>query len=64
MSTYLLEYDTESRPLWRLGIHTHHRRRSNPEIYSVNMACLNGVNPLEFGEIRVADGLNHSKDND
>lgn len=44
------------------GIYTHHRRRSNPAIYSINIACLEGVNPLEFGEIRVTDGLNHSKD--
>lgn len=44
------------------GIYTHHRRRSDPGIYSINVACLEGVNPFELGEIEVTDGLNHSKD--
>jgi len=41
------------------GIYTHHRRRSNPKEYGINVACLEGVNPYELGEIPVVDGINH-----
>jgi len=44
------------------GIYTHHRRRSNPQQYAVNVACLDGVNPFTLGDIPVTDGLNHSCD--
>ncbi|TFG84999.1 MAG: GFA family protein [Chromatiales bacterium] len=44
------------------GIYTHHQRRSNPKQYGVNIACLEGVNPFEFGEVPVADGINHPRD--
>lgn len=44
------------------GIYTHHRRRSNPEQYGFNIACLEGVNPLELGEVPVFDGINHPSD--
>ncbi|MGP1609503.1 MAG: GFA family protein, partial [Burkholderiales bacterium] len=29
------------------GIYTHHQRRSNPNEYGYNVACLEGVNPFE-----------------
>ena len=38
------------------GIHTHHRRRSNPLEYGVNIACVEGVDPLGFGEVPVGNG--------
>ncbi len=44
------------------GIYTHHQRRSNPEEYGFNVACLEGVNPYELGEVPVMDGVNHSAD--
>lgn len=44
------------------GIYTHHKRRSNPNQYSVNIACLEGVNPFELGDIPTTDGINHSCD--
>ncbi len=44
------------------GIYTHHQRRSNPEQYGFNVACLEGVNPFELGEIPVVDGANHPCD--
>jgi len=44
------------------GIYTHHRRRSNPDQFSVNVACIEGVNPFELGDIPTTDGINHSRD--
>ncbi|MFA7432667.1 MAG: GFA family protein [Gemmobacter sp.] len=47
------------------GIYTHHRRRSNPNEYGVNVAILDGVNPRdlgEIGEIGWVDGVNHPSD--
>ena len=46
------------------GIHTHHQRRSNPEQYSFNVGCLEGINPFEIDDIPVYDGTNHMKDGD
>ena len=44
------------------GIYTHHRRRSNPNEYGVNAACLEGVSPFDFAEVLVNDGVNHPGD--
>lgn len=44
------------------GIYTHHQRRSNPQQYGFNIACLDGVNPFELGEVPVMDGINHPAD--
>ena len=44
------------------GIYTHHRRRSNPDEYGVNVACLDGISPFDFAEIKVTDGTNHESD--
>ena len=41
------------------GIYTHHRRRSNPEQYGYNVACLEGIDPFALGVIPVNDGVNH-----
>jgi len=46
----------------KCGIYTHHRRRSNPNQYGINAACLKGVSPFDFGEVPVFDGINHPKD--
>lgn len=43
------------------GIYTHHLRRSNPEEYGVNAACL-GMSPFDFVEVPVNDGVNHPSD--
>lgn len=45
----------------RCGIYTHHRRRSNPNEYGVNAACL-GVSPFDFARVPVNDGVNHPSD--
>jgi hypothetical protein len=46
----------------RCGIYTHHQRRSNPDQYGVNVACLDGVSPFDFEEVPVVDGVNHPND--
>jgi hypothetical protein len=46
----------------RCGIYTHHQRRSNQNLYAVNVACLNGVSPFDFSEVPVTDGVNHTSD--
>jgi hypothetical protein len=46
----------------RCGIYTHHQRRSDPNQYGVNVACLNGVSPFDFPEVPVVDGVNHPSD--
>jgi hypothetical protein len=45
------------------GIYTHHKRRSNPNELGVNVACLEGVSPFDFREVRVNDGNLHPSDN-
>jgi hypothetical protein len=45
------------------GIYTHHKRRSNPNELGVNVACLEGVSPFDFREVRVHDGNRHPGDN-
>lgn len=44
------------------GIYTHHQRRSNPKLFGVNAACLEGVSPFDFKDVIVLDGINHPKD--
>ena len=44
------------------GIYTHHQRRSNPNEYGYNVACLEGVNPFELGPVPTSDGMNHVSD--
>jgi hypothetical protein len=46
----------------RCGIYTHHQRRSNQNLYAVNVACLEGVSPFDFAEVPVMDGVNHTND--
>ncbi len=45
----------------KCGIYTHHLRRSHPDMYSVNVACL-GVSPFDFADVPVIDGVNHPND--
>lgn len=44
------------------GIYTHHQRRSDPTLYGVNAACLEGVSPFDFAEVPVVDGISHPSD--
>ena len=46
----------------KCGIYTHHQRRSNPNQYGVNVACLSGLSPFDFEDVVVYDGANHPAD--
>ena len=46
----------------RCGIYTHHRCRSNPNQYGVNVACLKGVSPFDFADVPIINGVNHPAD--
>jgi len=44
------------------GSYTFHQRRSDPDTYGVNVACL-GLNPYhDFPDVAVVDGIHHSRD--
>ena len=45
------------------GIDPHHKRRSNPNELGVNVACLEGVSPFDFHQVKVHDGQRHPGDN-
>ena len=44
------------------GIHTHANPRSNPKIYMINIACIEGVDPFKYKNVPVNDGNNHPLD--
>ena len=44
------------------GIYTHHVPRINPEMFGVNVGCIEGVDMDALGEIAVNDGINHPMD--
>ena len=44
------------------GINTHNRPRSNPKIYGINVACVEGINLYELKNIGINDGENHPLD--
>ncbi len=61
----LYQYNTKEAKHWfcsRCGIYTHHQRRSFPDQFAVNAACLEGVSPYDFAELPVIDGQNHPND--
>lgn len=46
----------------KCGIYTHHQRRSNPELYAINIACLEGVDPFVLKNVPTLDGEDHPSD--
>ena len=44
------------------GIYTHHNPRSNPKMYGINIACIEGVDPFKLNDVSVNDGENHPLD--
>ncbi len=63
----LYQFNTGEAKHWfcsRCGIYTHHQRRSDPNQYAVNAACIDGLSPLDFPETNVIDGVHHPNDND
>ena len=61
----LYQFNTRSARHWfckTCGIYTHHQRRSKPDEYGINLACLQGVSPFDFAEVPVVDGIAHPSD--
>lgn len=61
----LYQFNTGAAKHWfcsRCGIYTHHQRRSSPNEFGVNLACLEGVSPFDLAEVPVMDGVNHPSD--
>ena len=46
----------------KCGIYTFHQRRSVPDQFGVNVACIEGMSPFDFLEIPVSEGRTHPKD--
>ncbi len=46
----------------RCGIYTFHQRRSSPDQYGVNVACIEGMSPFDFAELPVSEGRSHPQD--
>lgn len=44
------------------GIYTHHRRRSDPGQFGVNVACIDGVNLRDMPAFPWTDGIDHPSD--
>lgn len=44
------------------GIYTHHQRRSDPGQFGVNVACIAGMSPFDFAQVRVMNGRTHPSD--
>lgn len=45
------------------GTYTFHQRRSDPNTYGINVACLEGLHPYhDFPDVAVVDGVHHSLD--
>jgi hypothetical protein len=44
------------------GIYTHHRRRSKPKFFGVNIGALEGITLDELRNTGWADGVNHPSD--
>lgn len=45
------------------GIYTHHQRRSSPDLYGINPACLEGFNIFDLQKVPILDGTRHPRDN-
>jgi hypothetical protein len=62
----LYQFDTEEAEHYFCsicGIYTHHRRRSNPDQYGINLGCLRGVDPALIEGVTIYDGAtNHPSD--
>jgi hypothetical protein len=41
------------------GIYTHHKRRSNPDQYGINLGCLENVDPNLIQGVKIYDGANN-----
>ena len=46
----------------RCGIYTHHRRRSDPSEFGVNIGCFPGADVRLYLDVPVNDGVSHPSD--
>lgn len=44
------------------GVYTFHQRRSAPDQYGVNLACIEGMGPFDVAELPVFEGRSHPRD--
>ena len=44
------------------GIYTHHNPRRNPDMYGINLACIEDVNTFQLENVEINDGANHPLD--
>ena len=44
------------------GIYTHHKQRTNPNTYGINIGCLENVNPFDLENVSIYDGVNQPCD--
>ena len=61
----LYQFGTRTAEHWFCGVcgcYTHHRRRSDPSEFGVNVGGLEGVNPRELEPVAWFDGVNHPSD--
>ena len=61
----LYQFNTKSAKHYfcsKCGIYTHHQRRSNPNQFGINVACIEGISPFDFPEVQVMDGVSHPSD--
>lgn len=61
----LYQFNTRTAKHWfcrTCGIYTHHQRRSKPDEFGINLACLSGLSPFDLGEVPVMDGVSHPAD--
>ena len=42
------------------GIYTHHQRRAAPDEYGFNVACIDGIDLSDIGDIPMTDGITMS----
>ncbi|MFA5984199.1 MAG: GFA family protein [Methylococcaceae bacterium] len=42
------------------GIYTPHQRRSNPNEFAFNIACIEGVDPFSYSNVSIGDGASQS----
>ena len=57
------QWNTKSAKHWFcriFGIYTHHKKRSVPTGYGINIACLEEFDPFEVAEVPIASGSSMS----
>ena len=64
-SLRLYQFNTRTAEHYFCGIcgnYTHHRRRSDPDEFGVNITCFDHINMHDYNDAAIADGINHPRD--